>query len=124
MAQIHPQDIHGDEAVFCPTEDRPVFQKTKVLLPGIHSWMEEPHILTRARHQPARITALVPVAAHAGESQIEMRGFSMVLPCDDMLDLEGFVCGMFRQAAVFAPASGTLSGRDGERGPCLLTRLF
>ncbi len=86
----------------------------EVIFPTIFSRVEESHRQICIRIETEQICTLVQIAAWTGESEIVLRAWAAMLPCDDMLDMKRCIdLILHAEAAILAapkrPFANTIS---------------
>lgn len=80
----------------------------EVCAPELQARMKEANDVTCVWIMPRDVRTFVTVAVQAGEGKILKNRLASVLPCDDVVDVEGQGIRMGRKAAILATVSGPL----------------
>jgi hypothetical protein len=80
----------------------------KVLAPDVRSRVKQTHDFAAHWIAASDIWPLVPIAVEAGQGQIINLSCTVMLSCNDMIDLKRKTVVRKRNQAVFAPLSGSL----------------
>jgi hypothetical protein len=113
--RVHLENLCCGSPSRCSAHDKGKLPK-EMIDPGLLAWIEEAHYLARISVNTSQIRSLVPVASVAGITEVLDIVIAAMLLWDDVLDMEYGGNELFRETAIFATETSTLSYKRSNFG--------